>query len=190
MTPQPTLTRRPTRQLVATLALALAGGVAGALTLPAQAQPMGPGPGPGPGMHAGAGKHGGHAGGPGSMMAMSERMLDQVNATTDQRTQIRQILQTAAADLKSQREAGRSLREQQLALLSAPTVDAAAVEVLRQKQLAQHDAASRRMTQAMVDASRVLTVEQRQKLGETMKARRAMMERHHRERQALDAPKS
>ena len=188
MTHQPPLMARPTRQLVATLALALAGGLVGALSLPATAQPAGPGPGMHRGQHDGP-RAGGH-GGAGPMMAMSERMLDQVSATTEQRAQIRQILQSAATDLKSQRDAARGLREQQLALLAAPTVDAAAVEVLRQKELAQHDTVTRRMTQAMVDASRVLTPDQRSKLGETMKARRAMMERHHRERQSLAAPKS
>jgi Spy/CpxP family protein refolding chaperone len=36
----------------------------------------------------------------------------------------------------------------------------------------------------------VLTPEQRGKLAEGMKQRRDMMERHHRERRALDTPKS
>jgi Spy/CpxP family protein refolding chaperone len=42
----------------------------------------------------------------------------------------------------------------------------------------------------MVDAARVLTPEQRKQLSERMAQRGDMMERHHRERRALEAPKS
>jgi Spy/CpxP family protein refolding chaperone len=44
--------------------------------------------------------------------------------------------------------------------------------------------------QAMLDASAVLTPDQRGKLAERMKQRREMMERHQRERRTLDGPKS
>jgi Spy/CpxP family protein refolding chaperone len=56
--------------------------------------------------------------------------------------------------------------------------------------LAQHDQVSKRRMQAMVDAGRVLTPEQRKQLSDRMSQRRDMMERHHRERRALEAPKS
>jgi Spy/CpxP family protein refolding chaperone len=46
------------------------------------------------------------------------------------------------------------------------------------------------MTQALVDAGRVLTPEQREKLAAHAKQRRDMMHRHHQERRALEAPKS
>ena len=143
---------------------------ASAFSLAAWAQPDG-----GHGMHGG--RHGAR---------MMERMLDDVKASDAQRTQIRQIWEAARADLKSQREAGRALREQQMALFAQPTVDANAVEALRQKMLAQHDQTSKRISQAMLDASRVLTPEQRQQLVERMKSRRDLMERHHRERRQLD----
>jgi protein CpxP len=55
--------------------------------------------------------------------------------------------------------------------------------------LAQHDAASKRMLQAMLDVSRVLTPEQRAKLAERMQQRREMMQRHDKERRQLDTPK-
>ncbi len=134
--------------------------------------------------HAGPGATGGWMGGP----RMTERMLDSVNATEAQRTQIRQIMQAAAADLRAQREAARSLREQAMNLLTQPTVDAGAADALRQQMLAQHDQASKRMLQAMLDASRVLTAEQRAQLGERIKQRREMFERHRRERMQLDQP--
>jgi protein CpxP len=43
--------------------------------------------------------------------------------------------------------------------------------------LAQHDQASKRMMQAMLEASRVLTPEQRAKMADMAGQRRAMMER-------------
>ena len=134
-----------------------------------------------------AAPHGAHPGGPaahgGFLFGRGlERMLDSANASEAQRTQIRQIAQAAATDLKAQREAGRALRERQMQLFTQPTIDANAVESLRQQQLAQHDQASKRMTQALIDISRVLTPEQRVRIADRMKARRDMMERHHRER--------
>lgn len=154
----------------------------------------GPGMYGGPGMHGGPGMYGGHAmhGGP-DMMGMPmqgrmvERMLDSVNATADQRTQIKQITERAAADMKAQREAGRALREQGVKLFTQPTIDATAAEALRQQMLQQHDQASRRMLQTMLDIGKVLTPEQRKQLAEHMAARRDMMQRHLQERQSLDA---
>jgi Spy/CpxP family protein refolding chaperone len=77
-----------------------------------------------------------------------------------------------------------------MAAMAQPNIDAGAVEQIRQKMLAQHDQASKRRMQAMVDAARVLTPEQRKQLSERMAQRGDMMERHHRERRALEAPKS
>lgn len=76
-----------------------------------------------------------------------------------------------------------------MTLFAQPTVDAAALEALRQKQMAMHDAASKRMTTTMLEVSRVLTPEQRKQMADYMTQRRDMMQRHQRERQAIDAPK-
>lgn len=110
------------------------------------------------------------------------RMLDQVNATPEQRTQIEQIAKAAREDLRAQHEAGRSLREQALQLFTQPTVDANAAEVLRRQMLEQHDRASQRSMQAMLEFSRVLTPEQRVQLAEKMKQRADAMQRQARER--------
>jgi Spy/CpxP family protein refolding chaperone len=104
-----------------------------------------------------------------------DRMLDGLNATDAQRAQIRQIATAAAADLEGQRDAGRGLREKGMQLFTAPTVDAAAAESLRQQMSAQREQASKRMLQAMLDVANVLTPEQRAKIGERMKERRAVM---------------
>lgn len=159
-------------------------GLAGSVGLAAWAGGGGHrGPGPdgfgGPGLFAGS---------PERMSHMVDRMLRDVDATEAQRTQIKQIVAAAAADLKAQREAGKGLRERAAQLFTSPTVDANAAEALRQQMLGQHDQSSKRVMQAMLDISRVLTPEQRTKLAERMKQRRDMMDRHMRERGDLDRP--
>jgi Spy/CpxP family protein refolding chaperone len=149
------------------------------------------GPGMG-GMHGGGERHGmggmhhgmdgGMGGGmmfrgsPEHMGRMIDHMLDGLNASDAQRGQIKQIAAGAATDLKAQREAGRALRQRAMQAFTAPTVDAGAVEQVRQQMLQQHDQMSRRVTQAMLDVARVLTPEQRARLGERMRDRQARME--------------
>jgi len=173
-----TLASRPLRLLVATAVLALAGG----LVQTAMAAPHGP--------HGGHGEHGAMSalGGMGAMATahprQMERMFESIGASAEQRVQIKQIMESARADLKAQREAGRALREQGQALFLQPNVDANAVEALRQQMLKQHDQASKRTMQAMIDVSRVLTPEQRKAMADLRAERRAMMERHRAERAA------
>lgn len=125
-----------------------------------------------------------HAEGPEMGMGRGmDRMLDVVNATDAQRAQIRQIHEAARADMKAQREAARATRQQMRALFAQPTVDANAVEVLRQQMLAQHDVRSQRMMQAMVETSRVLTPEQRQQIHELMNKREERMQQRRGDRQ-------
>lgn len=141
---------------------------------------------PGPGGPGGPGGMGGEFG-----FFVGPHLLDSVNATDAQKAQIKQIMQAARADLKAQRTAGANLHEQALQLFTQPTVDATAVENLRQQMLQQHDQASRRFSQAMIEVSRVLTAEQRAQLGAQMKKRQEMMQRHMNERRSLEgAPPS
>jgi protein CpxP len=147
------------------LALAAAGAA-----IDAHAQGMGghgQGPGPGMMMFGGSPEHVGRG---------VDRMLDGLGVSDAQRAQIKQIVVAAATDLKAQREAGRALHEQGMQIFAAPTVDAAAAETLRQQMLAQHDQASKRMLQAMLDVSKVLTPQQRAKMAERMKQRQAVMQ--------------
>ena len=136
------------------------------------------------------GGHGGGHGGPGMGMMMGgrglERMLDGVNASAEQRTQIKAIADRAMADMKAQRETGKGTREQMMKLFAQPTVDANAVEALRAQKMQQHDQSSRRMTQAMLEVSRVLTPEQRKQLADRAAQRGSMMERHMNERRTLE----
>jgi Spy/CpxP family protein refolding chaperone len=178
-----------TRSFSSLLVSSLLVGGAALSALAVHAQPMQPG---GPGSHEGHRSHmmGGHPGGGDMGMKMSGRMLELVKATPEQRAQIQKIMDGARTDLQAQREAGKGLRGEFMAAMAQPNIDAGAVEQIRQKMLAQHDQASKRRMQAMVDAARVLTPEQRKQLSERMAQRGDMMERHHRERRALEAPKS
>jgi Spy/CpxP family protein refolding chaperone len=127
----------------------------------------------------GGGDMGGHGmfrGSPEHVGRMVDHMLDGLNATDAQRSQIKQIATAAATDLKAQAEAGRGLRERALQVFTAPNVDANAVEAVRQQMLQQHDQMSRRMSLAMIEVARVLTPEQRARIGERMRDRHAQME--------------
>jgi periplasmic protein CpxP/Spy len=126
----------------------------------------------------GGGVHGAmmFGGSPEHMGRRIDHLLDGLNASDAQRAQIKQIATAAAADLRAQREAGKGLREKSLQIFSAPNVDAAAAESVRAQMQAQRDQASRRTLQAMLEMSKVLTPEQRAKLGERMKQRGAMMQ--------------
>ena len=163
-------------------------GVSAGAAFSAQAQGMGMGM-----------REGGHEGRPGMMhfggspehmMRGIDPMLDGLNATDAQRTQIKQIVQAAATDLKAQHEGGRALRQKALQIFAAPNVDAAGAEALRQQMSAQHDQASKRMLALMLDVSKVLTPEQRVKLAERMKNRGAQMQdrRQHMQRDNADRP--
>lgn len=133
----------------------------------------------GHGMRAGAGDFGGAGlfrGSPERMERHVDRMLDGLQATEAQRAEIKRIARQAAADLQSQRAQRRTLRDTAMAAFTAPTVDPQAFERARQQMLAQHDATSKRVSQAMLDAARVLTPEQRAKIGQRLADRRARMD--------------
>jgi Spy/CpxP family protein refolding chaperone len=152
----------------AAAALLALGGLAGTL---AQAQPAPPSP-PASAPSMGEHMHGGHMrGGPGMRGHHMERLLERVNASAEQRSKIRGIFEAAAADMRAQADTRRQLHEQGLTLLAQPTIDANAVERLRQQMLAQHDLASQRWSKAMIEAANVLTPQQRTQLAELMRQR-------------------
>lgn len=153
-----------------------AGAVAASLALAGVATQAQTGPGS-PGDH--------HRGGP-AMTAPGELfgghveyMLELVNATDAQRSQIEAIFKAARQDLSGQREAGMKLHQQLATLYTATNIDAAAIEATRAQMSAQHEVASKRLSQASIDAARVLTPEQRTKIGEVMKKRQARMAARH-----------
>jgi Spy/CpxP family protein refolding chaperone len=135
--------------------------------LAAQAQP-------GPDHHGGP-----HMMAPGLFGGHLEHMLDLVNATDAQRSQIEAIFKAAQQDLAGQRDASRKLHEQMATLYTATNIDAVAIESVRAQLSAQHEAASKRLSQASIDAARVLTPEQRAKIADVMKKRQARMAGRH-----------
>jgi Spy/CpxP family protein refolding chaperone len=147
------------------------GSMAAALALAGVAAQAQPGPGGhhgGPEMMAPGGMFGGHMG----------HMLELVNATDAQRSQIEAIFKAARQDLAGQREAGMKLHQQMAAAYAAPNIDAAAIEALRVQMSALRETASKRLSQASIDAARVLTPEQRAKIAEVMKKRQDRMAAH------------
>ena len=95
---------------------------------------------------------------------LSDKTLEAIGATPDQRAKILAIQNQARADQKTERQANGNARLEMAQALAAPTVDAAAAEAARQKMLAQMDAASQRRLQARLMIAAVLTPEQRQQL--------------------------
>ena len=132
----------------------------------------------------GGGFHRGFMGGskdPAKADARIERMVKhfavEVDATPDQQAKLTQIAKAAAKDLRPLREKVRNARRQGMQLLSAPTIDRAAIERLRAEQIQGADALSKRMAQAFADAAEVLTPDQRKKVAERMQKRHEGRER-------------
>ena len=74
-------------------------------------------------------------------------------------------------DVLPVREKMLTARKQARELLTGEKVDRAALEKLRAEQIATHDAASKRLVQALADAADILTPEQRKKLDELLPSR-------------------
>jgi len=111
---------------------------------------------------------GGHQFDPAKAEEHADRMVRhlaiEVDATNDQTEKLRTIVRTAVKDLIPLREKIKSARGRVRDLLTAPTIDRAALESLRTEQMANIDAATRRIAQALADAGDVLSVDQRRKL--------------------------
>ena len=95
---------------------------------------------------------------------LSDKTLQAIGASADQRAKILAIQNQARADLQAQRQINGSARREMAQALAAPTVDPSAAEAARQKMLAQMDAASQRKLQARLMIAAVLTPDQRQQL--------------------------
>jgi Spy/CpxP family protein refolding chaperone len=125
-----------------------------------------------PGAHAGW--HGGGMRGPMSderVEKMVKHFAVEINATPEQTAKLTDIAKSATKDLRPLREKARDARKRGMELLSAPTIDRAAIERLRAEQMQAADAVSKRMSQAFADAAEVLTPDQRKKVAERMQKR-------------------
>jgi protein CpxP len=145
--------------------------LAAALSVPAVhafAHPGGPG-GPEAGMF-------GHFGG-GRRMG---KLLDAAGASEQQRTQIKNAWSTLRPQFQALRQDQTKLHEELRKALTAPTIDTAAVERLRQEGLKLADRTSALVTKGIVQSAQVLTPEQRQKIAAQMEQHRGEMEKHFR----------
>lgn len=101
---------------------------------------------------------------------MVEHALKSLDATDEQRADIREIMEDAAAEIRTLIDGVDDPKEQFTTLLSAQTLDRNAFETLRQQMLETGDAVSVRAMEALLDAAEVLTPEQRVELIENGKS--------------------
>jgi protein CpxP len=107
--------------------------------------------------------------------AHADRMIRhlsiEIDATAEQQDKLRAIVRGAIKDLLPVREKVMAARATARELLTQQTIDRAAVEKFRVDQIATHDAASKRLIQAVADAAEVLMPEQRRKISDMLSAR-------------------
>jgi periplasmic protein CpxP/Spy len=127
------------------------------------------------GMH---GMHG-HGGMHGMMAAHLDKMLTEVDATPDQKEKIKAIMHKGFETIGPMHEKMADGHKQLHRLLTATTIDRAALEQLRASEMSDFDQASRVMVQTMADAAEVLRPEQRAKLATLMAEHREHHEHHH-----------
>jgi protein CpxP len=96
----------------------------------------------------------------------TEWVLGKVDATPEQKTRIKAIVQDAIKDLSQVREQHINNRNAFMEALTQPAVDRATLKQIRQSEMQLAESASDRFVTAIADAADVLTPEQRGKLAE------------------------
>jgi periplasmic protein CpxP/Spy len=117
-----------------------------------------------------------HARGPEGMMGGNplmrmERLLDEVEATEEQKDKIAAILKDARDDMSSLRDERQGMMKEFSTILSGATVDRAQLETARATSIGKLDEASKRVTVALADAAEVLNPEQRAELVKLLEQR-------------------
>lgn len=184
-TPRNEIPNKPTRRRWLGYSLAGLAGILGVTSVAAIAQ-GGPDCGMRGGyerMHWGGGKHRGGEFDPAKAREFAEHRVDRVlyelDATPEQRQQVKEIIGTAVEEMGELRGARHEDRQAMIEILSQPTIDRSKLQALRAERLQQMEQLSERMTQAFADAAEVLTPEQRGKLGEVIGQRGLGRARHH-----------
>jgi Spy/CpxP family protein refolding chaperone len=97
---------------------------------------------------------------------MSDWLLDRLDASNDQRAQIKSLLATALDDLQQLREQHQAYRAAFVSALAQPAVDRAELERIRQAEVELADRASQTIVTTLAAMAEVLSPEQRAKLAE------------------------
>jgi Spy/CpxP family protein refolding chaperone len=158
-------TRRGRTILFATFLVATAL-ITGAAVTKALSNPFGFGP----GWHGARGHWGSVPLDPTQIEERADRMVRhvsiEIDATNEQQEKLRGIMRAMLKDVLPARDRAQAARRQARELLTATTIDRAAIEKLRADQIALADSVSKRFTQALGDAAEVLSPEQRRKLAD------------------------
>lgn len=108
---------------------------------------------------------------PGTIEHGVNAVLDDVNASSEQKQKVRAIAEKAADDIFALRQKHRDGRKQIAEALTAETIDRAKIESLRAEQMKLAESATKRLSDAAVDAVEVLTPAQREALGKRLEDR-------------------
>ena len=106
-------------------------------------------------------------------------MLDEVEASDDQRNQVHAIVKAAVAELQEVRSLKREIRRDLIAVLTEETIDRNELELLRQRKMKTVDRMSQRTLAALADAADVLTHAQRQELAAEWKSHKRRHKHDH-----------
>jgi Spy/CpxP family protein refolding chaperone len=101
---------------------------------------------------------------PGRIERRVERVLHNVDASSEQQKKITATFQKAADDIFALRAQHLEGRKQIREALAAPTIDRARIDSLRTEQMKLADTAAKRLTDALIEAAEVLTPAQRTEL--------------------------
>ncbi len=97
---------------------------------------------------------------------MTDRFLDRVNATEEQRTQVKATVQASLDDLLELRGQHHANRDSIRAALTQPTIDRAELERIRSAEMKLAESASTTLVATIADIAEVLDPEQRKAIAE------------------------
>lgn len=97
---------------------------------------------------------------------MVERTLSRIEATPEQREQVKTIVRGAIDDLLALREQHQANRKAMVAALTQPEVDPNELERIRSAEVALVDQGSKRIVTALADSAQILDPEQRAQLAD------------------------